>query len=210
MVDLAKRVSPGFRNILEALDLDGAEGHRGSVYGLWPDLRLAYFNPWWFRFAKENDGEPDIALHWGLGTPVMNSVPDVLKTFYEDLYESVFSRKQPFSVPVQHEYECSSPNTYRRYLMTLYRLGASEGILVVNSIVVEGPQTREPHDALETLYRSDDGVIRQCPSCRRTKNMKETDQWDWVPAWVAKSPSRTTHVMCNLCFQAYFKEQLRE
>ena len=81
MGDIRQRIESGFRRILETLDFDGVESMRGSAYGLRPDLRIAYVNPWWFRFAGENRGEPEISLHWGLGRSVMDSVPDILEPF---------------------------------------------------------------------------------------------------------------------------------
>jgi hypothetical protein len=202
MIPIDMRTEPGFKKLLEPLNLTGLENHRGTVFGIWEDRRLAYFNPWWYRFARENDGEDAIILDWNLGRSVMDSVPGSLKEFYENLYRSVFE-KDPTSGPqVRHEYECSSPDIFRRYLMTLYRLGEAEGILVVNSLVVEEPHdpgTRPSHEPLPAAYVDENGFIHQCAGCRRVMNLKEEDRWDWVPAWVAKPPLRTSHTLCSTC-----------
>ncbi len=205
MSDIGQRIEQGFRRILETLNFDGVESMEGSAYGLWPDLRIAYVNPWWFRFAGENRGEPGISLHWGLGRSVMDSVPDILEPFYHSLYASVLE-ECPSRVPVRHEYECSSPGVFRRYLMMLYCLGRGEGVLVVNSSVIETPHEavgREPHDPIYAAYVDDHGFVHQCANCRRVKNMKEPNRWDWIPAWVAKPPAQTTHTLCSLCLPYY-------
>ena len=195
-------MSPGFGKLLKPIGVDSLETHKGTIFGIWPDRRLAYFNPWWFRFAVENGGEGSIPLDWALGRSVMDSVPDSLGDFYENLYRSVLDRDPASGSPVQHEYECSSAEIFRRFLMTLYRLGNQEGILVVNSLVIERPHdkaVRPPREPLPDAYSDEGGFIHQCASCRRVMNMKETGRWDWVPAWVARPPTRTSHTLCDTC-----------
>jgi hypothetical protein len=105
---------------------------------------------------------------------------------------------------VQHEYDCSSPELFRRYLMTLYPLGHAEGILVVNSTIIEaGHDTKKSHDPVSATYMDNNGFVRQCANCRRVRNMREPDRWDWVPAWVARPPARTSHTLCGFCLPYY-------
>jgi hypothetical protein len=172
-------------------------------------LRLAYFNPWWFRFARENGGEPSISLEWKLGRSLMDAVPDALKSFYRELYNSVFQRDPSSLHPLQHRYECSSADTFRVFVMTLYSLGEGEGILVVNSLVVETPHDpaeRKNHDPDPETYVGADGLIRQCSNCRRIKNMKEPNRWDWVSDWVANPPVWTSDTICNFCLGYYYRK----
>ncbi len=62
------RCSAGFERLLEPHLLDAVERHAGTVYGMWPDFRLAYFNPAWSWFAQENGSDPAIASEDYLGT----------------------------------------------------------------------------------------------------------------------------------------------
>ena len=202
---MGERFSPGFRDLLKTFELPVIEAHAGTVFGLWRDLRLAYFNPWWLKFAEENDGEPSISLDWGLGRSLLDSVPDILRPFYRDLYGNAL--QQGRLPPLQHEYECSSADLFRRFMMTVYPLRQGEGFLVVNSLAVEkahDPHERKDNEPDPGTYIGDDGLIRQCSNCRRTKNAKEPNRWDWVSAWVAEPPARTSHTLCAFCLAHYY------
>lgn len=202
------RFAPGFRRLIEGFKLTVFEAHAGTVFGLWPDLRLAYLNPWWFRFAIENGGEPSISRDWGLGRSLPDAIPGVLRPFYEDLFRR--SSQNEGMRPIQHEYECSSADLFRRFCMAVYSLGKGEGFAVVNSLVLEAPHDPQERKACEpdfATYAAADGFVRQCASCRRVKNVREPNRWDWVPAWVTSPPTRTSHTFCDVCFAYYYVEQ---
>jgi hypothetical protein len=206
---MGERFIGSFRDLLQEARFDAVEAHAGSVFGLWPDLRLAYFNPWWYRFASENSGEPAISRDWGLGRALQDALPSVLRPFYEALYgEALRQDRQDFRL-LRHEYECSSADLFRRFMMTLYPLGKGEGLLVVNSLVVEGPHDpgeRKSHPPDLASYVADDGYVRQCANCRRVKSIREPNRWDWVPAWVEKPPLHTSHTFCDVCFAHYYQD----
>lgn len=209
MISLELRTSPGFMRLLRPFSLEDLEKQEGTVFGLWSDLRIAYLNPWWFRFARENGGEEDIILYWGLGRSIMDCVPDVLRTFYINLYESALKKHPSSGPPIQHQYECSSDNHFRLYLMTLYRLEGAGGILVVNSTVIEKPhdiETRPPREGVADRYTDKNGFIHQCSNCRRIKNLQEEGRWDWVPLWVRRPIRQTSHTLCYTCF-AYLESE---
>lgn len=196
---------PGFRDLLKEFEFTVFETHSGTIFGLWPDLRLAYLNPWWFRFAGENGGEPSISRDWGLGRSSLDATPDVLKPFYEGLYRKSLQNEGPR--PVQHEYECSSAKLFRRFIMTVYALGRGEGFIVVNSLVIEAPHDRHERKARRAdfgAYTAADGFVRQCANCRRVRNVREKNRWDWVPAWVDRPPAHTSHTFCDVCFAYYY------
>ncbi|MDR9435354.1 MAG: hypothetical protein RI563_00650, partial [Thiohalophilus sp.] len=78
---------PGFRQLLaQHFSIALLEQHPGTVYGLWPDLTLAYMNPAWFRFARYNQGEPVISTDWRRGRRITDALPEVLHPFYVELY----------------------------------------------------------------------------------------------------------------------------
>ena len=50
--------APGFARHLRGFGEEQLERHEGPVFGLTGDLELAYLNPAWFRFARDNQGDP--------------------------------------------------------------------------------------------------------------------------------------------------------
>ncbi len=201
MVD---RFSPGFRQLLDPSLLEDVESHAGAAYGLWPDFRLAYFNPACVRFARENGGDSAISSGEYLGTSVIEITPEVMRPFYRLMFLSCLHQTR--RKPIQHRYDCPSPQLARDFVMTLYRLGDAQGLLVVNSLVVEGP-----HDATEKppmppdrrSYLDPEGFVHECAHCRRVQHLKEPNRWDWVPAWVERHSPEIRHVLCSLCHDIY-------
>ncbi len=202
----ASIIAPDFRESLR--NLNELETTTDTVYGLSPDLCLSYMNPGWFRFAQENAGEPDISRSWGLGRPIFDSIPAELHSFFRTLYENVLNAsplKDRF--PASYEYECSSAETYRRFAMLVYPL-SGKGLLVVNSPILarpHDPATRPAHDPDVKIYADVHGMIHQCAHCRRIENISVKGRWDWVPEWVKRIPPRTSHTLCNYCYEIYYQ-----
>ncbi|MEI9812314.1 MAG: hypothetical protein WDO18_06420 [Acidobacteriota bacterium] len=48
------------------------------------------------------------------------------------------------------------------------------------------------------LYRDNQGMVRLCAHCRRTKDPEE-ERWDWVPAILATLPAYASHGLCPFC-----------
>ena len=191
-----------FATLLRDYQLADLEKHHGSIYGLWPDLRLAYVNPAWHRFAAENGGEPAISTRWKLGACILDAFSQDLGSYYRTAYNRCLELGEPW----EHQYECSSKDRYRRFHQTVYPLGRS-GLLVVNSLVVElphDPAERSPRGPDEPVYRDGYGLIHQCAHCRRVQNLRTAQRWDWVPAWVERIPSPTSHTFCPACFGYYY------
>ncbi|MBI5838055.1 MAG: hypothetical protein HZB25_12530 [Candidatus Eisenbacteria bacterium] len=196
------RLHPEFEPLLAPFKLAHLERHPGSVYGLWPDLTLAYVNPAWARFAAQNFGQPGIAECWGLGAELMEATPPILQPFYRGLYDRCLEDGQP----QQHDYEACSRQLYRRFHMTVHPLRRGPGFLVVNTLTVESPhvpEAREPMPARPEPYEDDGGVLHQCAHCRRFRNLCVNDRWDWVPAWVDVVPPATAPDLCDACRDHY-------
>ncbi len=197
-------MNPEFERLLRHHRIDDLRAHAGSVYGVWPDFRLAYFNPAWFRFAKDNAGEPAISARWGLGASILDAIPPGVREFYETSYRECLRTGNIWT----YEYECSSDSIFRLLAQVVYPLGRAEGFLIANSVRVE-----KNHDSKERMakppddhvYRDQDGFIHQCACCRRVKNLDEPERWDWVPAWVAQIPVAASHTFCPPCFGHYFR-----
>jgi hypothetical protein len=193
----------GCRFRMEELASDPA-----SVFGLWPDLRLAYVNPAWTTFAAANGGQPEIAHSWGLGARYLDAIAQPLRPFYRGLLARA-PEPESSRHPLAHEYECSSATEFRKFSMQVYALPGRAGFIVVKSLVVEVPHDpveRPPHEADPARYVDARGVIVQCCHCRRVQRGDDPTRWDWVPAWVERSPSATSHGICATCFEYYYPD----
>lgn len=192
-----------FASLLVSFGEDALAEHEGTIYGLWPDLTLAYFNPAWFRFAAENNGEPAISTQWGLGRSVLDAICEELQALYRNAYRDCLSSRAAWN----QDYECSSGRIFRRFRMTAYPLADGQGLLVVNSLIAEQPHdsdARPPRVAEDRRYRDERGIVVQCAWCRRIRHPRRAARWDWVPAWVDRPPSATSHGICEPCYGHYF------
>lgn len=196
---------PGFRQLLaQHFSIALLEQHPGTVYGLWPDLTLAYMNPAWFRFARENQGEPAISDNWTRGRRITDVLPEVLHPFYVELY--LRGLENTSDQPLLHDYECSSPQEYRCFNMRLHNLGFGAGLLVINCDQQVGQHWRTPHQGKIELYRDGAGRYSQCTHCRCYKNrqQKQSNSWDWIPDWISQPPSPIDYSLCPDCFAYYY------
>lgn len=189
-----------FGPLLQRFAMEELEQSQASIYGLWPDFSLAYLSDGWFRFARENQGEPQISRDWGLGRSLLDAIPAELLSFYAEAYRGCLNAKDPW----QHEYECSSPETFRLLHQTVYPLERGEGLLVVNSIAWTEPIPEQGEPPSPVPYRDAHGVIVQCCHCRKFKNHREARRWDWISPWVAKPPREISHGICEICLDFYY------
>ncbi|MDZ7661505.1 hypothetical protein [Thiohalophilus sp.] len=201
MTDL--HCDPGFQQLLaQHFSITALEQQSGTVYGLWPDLTLAYMNPAWFRFARNNQGEPAISRQWQRGRAVTEALPDVLHPFYVELY--LRSLEQEDDTPLEHDYECSSPAHYRLYTMTLHNLGCGAGLLIINSKRQVAQHRRIPQQADPRWYVDEWGSLVQCSHCRCYRNNQQKNHWDWILTWLTTPPDNLNHTLCPDCFNHYY------
>lgn len=194
---------PGFRQLLaQHFSLAELEQSPGTIYGLWPDLTLAYLNPAWFVFARDNQGEPTITARWGLGRVITDALPDVLHPFYVELY--LHALENQADTALQHAYECSSPHEYRLFDMQLHNLGSGAGLLIINRQQRCGEHRRIPRQVETQKYQYTTGRYRQCSHCRCYENHQEHNQWDWIPDWIVTPPLPIDYSLCPSCFNHYY------
>ncbi|HQQ62538.1 MAG TPA: hypothetical protein PLF22_03090 [Pseudomonadales bacterium] len=198
----------GFKDRIACLfEYDKLEQERAVVFGLTENFTIAYFNPYWTVFAQENGGQPAIGLSWGIGSRYFDAIPDVLHDYYLRLFASA-AQPAVSKYPTTHLYECSSPDTFRKFAMQLYALPEKSGFIVVNSLVVEVPyndvEARSAHFDIHT-YRDSHGIIHQCCHCRKIKAITDGRRWDWIPVLVKASHPDISHTICPVCFGYYHR-----
>jgi hypothetical protein len=54
-------------------------------------------------------------------------------------------------------------------------------------------------------YRAADDVLHQCAHCRRVKNLKQPNRWDWIGYFVKYPPASTRHCLCSQCRGYYYQ-----
>ena len=190
-----------FKDLLQGFNIDDLNLLSGSVYGVWADFSLGYLNPAWFQFAQDNKGEASILSKWGLRRSILDCMSGDVEKFYKARFEECLDSHTIWG----HEYECSSDTRYRRFHQIIYPLGQREGLLFVNSLLVERPQGRKVTGVPdESHYMNENKLISQCAHCRRVQHAQEAERWDWIPEWVKRCPENTSHTFCPACFGHFF------
>lgn len=192
--------------IRRVCDLDVLETQAASVAILAPDSTIAYVNPAWTQFARDNGGTRLAACDWGLGTRYLDAVPAPLQPFYTALLRDAPGAADTLT-PTVHEYECSSAAFYRRYAMHVYPLREDAGSMLVHSETVVAPHDPAVRPAFEPLlvkYLGGDGLVTQCSHCRRIRDAGNPRRWDWVPAWVDSPLANISHGICLPCWRHYY------
>ena len=191
-----------FDSLLMGINFEFLENYTDTIFALSNNLVLIYFNPAWFNFARDNDGEPAISERFILGTHICDFITGEILEYYLEVFQRILQTGKIW----HHDYECSSPKMLRKFYQTVYPLYERKGLLIVNSLVKEAPQDENainPHEAIDAYYRQPSGLITQCCNCRRIRRVGNQDEWDWVPAWVEKIPEKTSHTICKVCFEFY-------
>jgi hypothetical protein len=196
---IVTKCDPRFSPLLREFDSGLLESDEHIIYGLWPDMRLAFLNPGYWQFAQQNRGRT-IYDEWGLGTSLLDAISPPIRTFFATNYQRCLDEGCTWD----HCYECSSSRNFRKFQMTTYPLGRSEGLLVVHALTIEIPHEHAIHQPIEAIYSMANGQMLQCCHCRRFKRNQREIVWDWVPAWVDQQPKGCSHSLCEACFGFYF------
>lgn len=199
---LRHRCDARFAELLSGFDVQALERSEDVVLGVWSDLRIAYTNPVWYRFAAANGGDAILAGDWGLGRSLMDAVPAPLQTAYRVLYQEAAEHGRR---PSHIDYSCDAPEVRRRFRQLVYPLssGTAAGLLLVNAPISSERPDETTREAVEAEYRDADGFITQCAHCRRSRRVT-VEEWVWIPAWVERMPDRTSHSLCPPCLGHYY------
>jgi hypothetical protein len=172
------------------------------AYVLTPERVIVRTNAAWERFAAANGGAA-LALDPPYGALLDALLPVALRSFYVD----AFTRAQATGERWEHDYECSSPERYRRFHMVAYPFDGA--LVVVSSLRIERPHDRPecpPDDAAYAV----DGIITMCSHCRRVRHPAGSLRWDWVPDYVRAPLPNLSHGLCEPCYEFYWGDYVAE
>lgn len=169
-----------------------------ACYMLGADLEITYCNPAWNRFATENGGTGLLAESV-LNRPVLEFFTPVMR----DYYARLFARARQKREMQRQEYECSSPEIFRFFQMQIYPL--KNGFAVINSLHAKKAHSQYGLRPLDYIYLQANAFVRICSNCRRTCRNDSSGQWDWVPAYLDPNLKNTTHGICAVCLEYFYR-----
>lgn len=173
------------------------ESSANVSYVLSPELRVVRWNDAWTRFAFANGGAAFVT-RWQPHTSLLEVIPAVLQPFYISAYDRAVATQEPW----EHDYECSSPETFRKYRMISYPFGRA--FVVTHSLLVEHPHPDRDVAPRAASYEVN-GIVTMCSHCRRVKPADITDdRWDWLPRFVSNMPSNVEHALCGPCMRYHY------
>jgi hypothetical protein len=175
-----------------------------ACFCLTESLAFCYCNPAWDSFARENGGTANVLAASVLHKPFLELVPEALRANFEEL----FHRVRALGRLQSQDYECSSAKVFRLYRMQVYPLKPGSGFVVINSLRIVHPHTREVCEPDDASYRCTHGLIHMCANCRRTRRNGDPEIWDWVPAYVEHPRADVTHTICPFCREYYYSAYL--
>lgn len=129
---------------LAPFDIDTLENESSTAFGVAANLRIVYVNSAWTAFAQAN-GAHWSAGEWGVGSHVLDAVPEILRPFYRQLYGK--ARRE--HAVVEHDYECSSPDLSRRFRMRIFPTD-DDGLVVVHTLLKVSAHARAGATAEES------------------------------------------------------------
>jgi hypothetical protein len=178
------------------------EADTSVIFCLDPDLRITYCNPAWDRFALQNGGR-ELCRPAVIGRCVLDFISGSDRDYFDKHYKRLLRQSEPW----ERDYECSSKDLYRKFRLRVLPMQTVRGLFVINSLKVEDAHQLEACPPLEEAYRTTNGLIVMCASCRRTRrNSPSTEIWDWVPSFVEQIPLSTTHGVCVPCRELYYPD----
>jgi len=159
-------------------------------------LTITYCNPAWDRFALANNGESAVASRI-CGTPLFRYVPRVLEYHFLKLFERAREKREL----VTANYECNSPDVFRKFCMHISPIPATFLLAVEHHLLAHGDIPYPAFRIADHDYGVGELVI-MCAQCRRTKRLHD-NYWDWVAELLRNPPARASYGICGECLVLY-------
>ena len=172
------------------------DGNESVTCVLDPAFTIVYCNPAWDRFALANNGESAIASRI-CRTPLFRYVPRVLEYHLSKLFERAREKHEL----VTADYECNSPDIFRKFCMQISPIPATSLLAVVHLPLAHGAIPYPAFHSTDHDYGIGELVI-VCAQCRRTKRLHD-NCWDWVPEFLRNPPARVSYGICQECLLLY-------
>jgi hypothetical protein len=190
----------GYRGCMPTVDglMRDVADSADAAYVFSRDFKIVKVNAGFVRFALANGGE-QLGEQWH-GLSVIDAISPVLRPFYMAAFDNAWQT----GLPWQHEYECSSPELYRRFLLVAYPVDR-QFLVAVHSRTVQLAHTRAVCAPDAATYEVG-GFIKMCSHCRRVRNACEAERWDWVPDYLRSRTERVSHGLCGPCAEFYWSD----
>lgn len=195
------RIAPNFADVLQENGFAFLEGSPDPSFALDSSMYLTYVNPAYLTFGCANGGLSVSNSFTGIGTFIGDFMREPLRQFYLNAYGMVIKDDKTW----KHEYDCSSPNLYRRYLQSSFPL-KGKGLVVINHLIEERAHKTPSASPIKAHYLNDKQLIAQCSHCRKIRRQGIEAQWDWVAEWIAQPPEEVTHSLCEACTDYYYND----
>lgn len=198
------RWAEGFDSTLVGFSLQTLEVDPSPIFAITGRYQLLYYNLAYQAFAEENSGAATVLERYPIGSNVLGAIEGEARARYQERFAEVMQGGSPWF----HEFSCSSPDRYRQFRQGAYPLRNGAGLVLISSLMIEGPLVDapfRPEPSLAARYARASGMITQCSNCRRTLRNDDSRVWDWVPDWAAEPPPHASHTICSLCFDYYWR-----
>jgi hypothetical protein len=167
-------------------------------YVLDSSLNLVCHNKAWDKFALENSG-PELAGQGSIGTNLLEVTDESLRPFYHEAFNKVTRTKAVW----EWMYECSSPESLRKFLMRVHPIEPDGWFLVTNNLVLEREHLPGKPNSVKD-YVNAHGLIQVCVHCRCSKRVTPPERWDSVGAHLKPERTGVTHGLCPICREYFY------
>lgn len=194
-----------FRDSLQGYDLTAIEQSDDVTFVVDADFRLTAYNPAYASFGRAN-GLRELEGRFGLCCSVLQAISGPVKQIYHKLWTRILESGEV----VSRDYYCSSALEFRLFRQTAYPLRNRAGLIISNHLVIETPiNQREGFIPvkLTTEHTTRSGIVIQCSNCRKIKNQRAENRWDWIVEAVVKSSANVSHSICPLCLEHYYPDE---
>jgi hypothetical protein len=121
--------------------------------------------------------------------------------FSNIIFMKLFERAREKHELVTSNYECNSPDVFRRFCMHISPIPATSLLALVHLLLVHDDIPYRAFRSTDRDYGTGD-LVTMCAQCRRTKRLRD-NYWDWVPEFLLNPPARVSHGLCEDCLVLY-------